>query len=62
MDKAETEEEALENLKNNDFFPKITFDAFLEKKKKGKRLFYLKPSKNQEVELFQEYQRQIQER
>jgi len=47
VDQAEADQEAaLENLRNNEFFPKITFDAFLDKKKKGKRLFYLKPNKS----------------
>jgi hypothetical protein len=46
----------LESLKNNEFFPKLTFEEFLERKKTGKRaLFYLKPSKAQQVELYQEY-------
>jgi hypothetical protein len=58
LDKAESKAETviLESLKNNEFFPKLTFEEFLERKKTGKRaLFYLKPSKAQQVELYQEY-------
>lgn len=54
------QKEALESLRQNEFFPKLTFEEFLERKKTGKRaLFYLKPTKSQQVELYQEYQRQI---
>ena len=46
-------QEAFESLRKNEYFPKITFDEFLERKKTGKRaLFYLKPTKSQQVELY----------
>ena len=52
--------ESLEALKNNEFFPKQTFEEFLERKKTGKRaLFYLKPTRTQQVQLFEEYRKQI---
>jgi len=52
--------ESLEALKKNEFFPKQTFEEFLERKKTGKRaLFYLKPTRTQQVQLFEEYRKQI---
>lgn len=52
--------ESLESLKKNEFFPKQTFEEFLERKKTGKRaLFYLKPTRTQQVQLFEEYRKQI---
>lgn len=54
--------DTLESLKKNEFFPKQTFEEFLERKKTGKRaLFYLKPTRSQQVELYEEYRRQIAE-
>jgi hypothetical protein len=52
--------ESLEALKKNEFFHKQTFEEFLERKKTGKRaLFYLKPTRTQQVQLFEEYRKQI---
>lgn len=46
-------QQAFESLRKNEFFPKLTFEEFLERKKTGKRaLFYLKPTKSQQVELY----------
>ena len=54
--------ETLESLKKNEFFSKQTFEEFLERKKTGKRaLFYLKPTRSQQVELYEQYRRQIAE-
>jgi hypothetical protein len=48
---------ALDSLKNNQFFSKMTFEQFLERKKKGKRtLFYSKPDFEKRKEMMLEYQ------
>lgn len=60
LEDKQADQEVTESLRNNEYFSKQTFEEFLERKKTGKRaLFYLKPTKSQNVELYHEYLKQI---